>query len=117
MYSMARRMAEMSRPGGKGTAASKSAFRAIPVAFFWHEFRQYRNCSGRKIKVFFVDLQADALQSTRRRGGNCRTRTHEWVEYDSFPERQTGAYELTQKMLRLKCRVCGNLPFHTARRR
>src|SRR5437016_1980031 len=99
---MARLIAPTSSPGESGTFGLKFSFRAIAVDLADFMRSELRNRFHRQRNIFFVYFQADALQITGRRGGNCRTRSHEWIENDPFAQRQRRANDLTQEMLGLQ---------------
>src|SRR5437899_3255188 len=104
MYSMDFLIAGIVSPGGSGTVSSKSETRAIHFLLEGGESRKLGNGIARHDEVFRVDLQPDAPQSQRGRGGNRGACPHEGIQDCAHAERQRGADKLPQNTLALQRR-------------
>lgn len=71
------------------------------------------NRLGSDLYILRICLDPDAFipKCLRRREG--RTRTREWIKYDSLSERKNCTYNLSQEGLGLEARMACQRPFRT----
>src|SRR5437867_3818673 len=109
MYSIARRIAPTSSPGGSGTDGSKSSLCAIAVHFNSFKLCKSRDGSHGQLKVVGVDFQTDAVQAQKSSGRDGGTRAHKWIEDHPVIKRQGGTDNLAQKRLGFQGRMGSGL--------
>src|SRR5438445_2281034 len=115
MYSMARRIAPISKPGGNLTFRLNPAL--CTVWFGGVDCRELRNCSHCDLEVVGVDLPPNARDAAGRGRRDRGSRPHEWIEQNSLTKRQRCTNQSAKKGLWLQRWVTSNLAFESSRRR